>query len=148
MYFGTLCNYLVSRMIVAARGTMEGATTCTLLVNPTPSRPNTQQVWIPFWRPGQRYRPVFLHVNFQDLAIDAEVLEKDGSEGKLAPFSMLCALKLGSLGSSRKQFGMLEVVFCTFAQKALNVFLAEISGKASVSLLPSAAKFKLQLKMW
>lgn len=30
----------VSRMIVAARGTMEGATTCTLLVNPTPSRPN------------------------------------------------------------------------------------------------------------
>lgn len=57
------------------------------------------EVWIPFWRPGQRYRPVFLHVNFQDLAIDAEVLEKDGSEGKLAPFSMLCALKSFSFSS-------------------------------------------------
>ncbi|CAL1137444.1 unnamed protein product, partial [Cladocopium goreaui] len=57
------------------------------------------EVWIPFWRPGQRYRPVFLHVTFQDLAIDAEVLEKDGSEGKLAPFSMLCALKSFSFSS-------------------------------------------------
>ena len=108
-------------------------------------------MWIPFWRPGQRYRPVFLHVNFQDLAIDAEVLEKDGSEGKLAPFSMLCALKLGSLGSSKKQFGTLEVVFCSaqsFHAWALNIYLAEISGKASVSLLLSAAKFNLPLKMW
>ena len=75
-----------------------------------PHSKQTQQVWIPFWRPGQRYRPVFLHVNFQDLAIDAEVLEKDGSEGKLAPFSMLCALKLG-LGSSRNQFGTWKLCF-------------------------------------
>ena len=54
------------------------------------------KVWIPFWRPGQRYRPVFLHVNLEQLAIDAEVLEKDPSDGKLAPFSLLCTLTLGS----------------------------------------------------
>lgn len=51
------------------------------------------EVWVPFWRPGRGYRPVFLHVNFQELAIDAEVLEKDDTDSKLAPFSLLCSLK-------------------------------------------------------
>lgn len=58
---------------------------------------NVLQVWVPFWRPGRGYRPVFLHVNFQELAIDAEVLEKDDTDSKLAPFSLLCSLTLDKI---------------------------------------------------
>lgn len=40
---------------------------------------------------------MFLHVNFQELAIDAEVLEKDDTDSKLAPFSLLCSLTLDKI---------------------------------------------------